>query len=360
MSYYIPETLQKIAEQAYQGGNPAVTVRMLLSWFGAQRRGNSTVRTIREALNELKLTTDPEIEIAYIDGLVKFLPTPKSESKDADDLSHTAEIPPAADCSVVQTASSGAMVGIAADPTFRIGRLASANRRPISVTPDASVGEAITLMLKNDFSQLPVMASERAVKGLFSWKSLGSRLSLGCTCKFVREAMDNYQEVGVDTSIFSAIGLIVQHECVLVRDTTEKVCGIITTNDLSVQFGQLGEPFLLLGEIENHIRSMIAGRFTKEELTTARNPTDSEREICDPSDLTLGELVRLLQEPNNWQRLGLRIDRKMFVADMEDIRRIRNEVMHFDPDGIAEDDLSKLRTFVEFLRRLRKLGPKEQ
>jgi CBS domain-containing protein len=360
MPYYIPETLQKIAEQVYQNEHPTVTVRMLLSWFGAQRRRNLTVRTIREALDELKLKTDPEIEAAYIDGLVKFLPISKSDGKAAENASHTVAIPPEADRSFVENATGGAMVGTVVDPTFRIGRLASANRRPVSVTPDATVGEAITLMLKNDFSQLPAMASERMVKGLFSWKSLGSRLSLGRICNFVREAMDNYQEVSVDTSIFSAIGLIVQHECVLVRDTTGKICGIITTNDLSVQFGQLGEPFIFLGEIENHIRSMIAGRFTKEELTTARNPTDSEREICDPSDLTLGELVRLLQEPNNWQRLGLRIDRKLFVADVEEIRRIRNEVMHFDPDGIAEDDLSKLRTFVEFLRRLHKLGPKEQ
>lgn len=357
MSYYIPETLQKIAEQVYQNEHPTVTVRMLLSWFGAQRRGNLTVRTIREALDELKLKTDPEIEAAYIDGLVKFLPISKSDEKVIEDPSRMVVILPEEDRSVVQSSGS-AMVGIVVDPTFRIGRLASANRRPVSVNPDASVGEAITLMLKNDFSQLPVMVSERAVKGMFSWKSLGSRLSLGCSCKFVREAMDNYQEVGVDTSIFSAIGLVVQHECVLVRDTTEKICGIITTNDLGIQFGQLGEPFLLLGEIENHIRSMIAGRFTKAELTTARNPTDTAREICDPSDLTLGELLRLLQEPNNWQKLGLLIDRKMFIGDMEDIRRIRNEVMHFDPDGIAEDDLSKLRTFVEFLRRLRRLGPK--
>lgn len=52
----------------------------------------------------------------------------------------------------------------------------------------------------------------------------------------------------------------------------------------------------------------------------------------------------------------LRIDRKMFVRDLEDIRRIRNEEMQFDPDGISENDLFKLRTFVEFLRILRPLA----
>ena len=357
MSYYIPETLKDIAEQVRQGQRPAVTVRMLLSWFGGQRREKSRVRRIREALDELKIKAEPEIEGAYIDGLVSFLPTEQSNSVPPESVPDIGELPVAVADRIVQTDSVGTVVGVVVDPTFRIGRLASANRRPISVAPDASVGEAITLMLKHDFSQLPVMTSERGVKGLFSWKSLGSRLSLGCACMFVREAMDGYQEVSVDTSIFSAIGLIVQHECVLVRDLSEKICGIITTSDLSLQFGQLGEPFLLLGEIENHIRAMVAGKFTKEELAAARDSSDPTREIEDVTDLTLGELLRVIEEPAKWQRLGVRIDRKMFVKDLDDIRRIRNEVMHFDPDGIAEDDLCKLRTFVEFLRRLRRLGP---
>lgn len=357
MSYYIPETLKDIAEQVRQGQHPSVTVRMLLSWFGGQRREKSRVRRIREALDELKVKAEPEIEGAYIDGLVSFLPAEPSDSAPTESVQDMGELHVAVADEIVQTDSVETLVGVVVDPTFRIGRLASANRRPISVVPDASVVEAITLMLKHDFSQLPVMTSERVVKGLFSWKSLGSRLSLGCVCNLVREAMDSYHEVSVDTSIFSAVGLIVQHECVLVRNLSEKICGILTTSDLSLQFGQLGEPFLLLGEIENHIRAMVTGRFTKGELAAARESSDSTREIEDVTDLTLGELVRMIEEPAKWQRLGVRIDRKMFVKDLDDIRRIRNEVMHFDPDGIAEDDLCKLRTFVEFLRRLRRLGP---
>jgi CBS-domain-containing membrane protein len=154
----------------------------------------------------------------------------------------------------------------------------------VSVAPDDTVSEAITVMIKNDFSQLPVMTSERDVKGLFSWKSLGSRLSLGGTCQFVREAKDRHYEVDDDASLFGAIDIIVEHECVLVRNSSEKICGIVTTSDLSIQFGQLGEPFLLLGEIENHLRAMVLRKFTKDELATVRNPVEASRESSDPSD----------------------------------------------------------------------------
>ncbi len=34
------------------------------------------------------------------------------------------------------------------------------------------------------------------------------------------------------------------------------------------------------------------------------------------------------------------------------IKDIRNEVMHFDPDGISEENLEMLRKFAKFLTRL--------
>ena len=38
---------------------------------------------------------------------------------------------------------------------------------------DESINLAVTLMLKNDYSQLPIMHSERDLKGIISWSSIG-------------------------------------------------------------------------------------------------------------------------------------------------------------------------------------------
>jgi CBS domain-containing protein len=68
------------------------------------------------------------------------------------------------------------------DPTFRVGRLRSANTPPISVTPNSSLAEATTKMLLNDFSQLPVIngsPNSSNVKGVVSWRSIGIRQVLG-------------------------------------------------------------------------------------------------------------------------------------------------------------------------------------
>jgi CBS domain-containing protein len=243
------------------------------------------------------------------------------------------------------------------DPT--VGRLDSANRAPVSVKPDDAVRTATTLMLLNDYSQLPVMISEFNVKGLFSWKSLGRRLALGHECEYVRDSMDTAFEIKASASLFEAIRLIVEHDCILVRSAKNKITGIVTTADLSEQFAKLGEPFLLLGQTENRIRHLIAGKFTKKELKEARDPADADREVEEVSDLTLGECLRLLQEPKRWDKIGIKVDRERFTNELDAVRQIRNDVMHFDPDGVGDEALATLRRFAAFLQRLRQLDSVE-
>lgn len=135
------------------------------------------------------------------------------------------------------------------DPIYRISKLASATRKPLSVTPDTKLEEAVTHMLTNDFSQLPVMIGGRDVKGVITWTSIGSRLAMGKNCSVAREVMEQLHEISSDASLFSAINIIAEHQYVLVRGHDQKITGIVTASDLNLQFQQLAEPFLLLGEI---------------------------------------------------------------------------------------------------------------
>src|SRR3546814_4636712 len=63
-----------------------------------------------------------------------------------------------------------------------------------------------------------------------------------------------------DRSIFEAITDIVQHDFVLVRARDKTISGIVTAADLSLQFRTLTEPFLLLSEIETHVRDRKSTR----------------------------------------------------------------------------------------------------
>ncbi len=265
------DRLEAIKKDLSQGTAVApVTVREFLRWFGAQRRGSWVVWWIRSRLNDAGLLTDPDFQSAYIDSSIQFLLAPKPEGPKGDEVEAAVEV------AAAQETTDAVLL---ADPTYRISKLAAANNTPIYVAPDTTKREAITLMLANDFSQLPVMTTERDVKGVISWTSVGSRLALERGGDYVRDLMDAYYEIEADASIFQAIPIIVQHQYVLIRGPDRKITGIVTATDLSLQFQQLTEPFLLLGEIENHIRLLLMNKFSDAELKAIRDPADNDREI---------------------------------------------------------------------------------
>lgn len=329
------EKLSAIAAQLKKGVAPSrETVRAFLLWFGAERRGYNVVRRIRSALKRHGLTTSPDFEYTWLDGTIAFSAEP---SKGAP-----ATVTPSG------TAS--------ADPTFRIGRLDAANKTPVSVKPDSTLQQAVTIMLTNDFSQLPVMSGPRELKGVISWKTIGSRLALKRPCASVRDAMEPAQVVSVDESLFDAITRIASHDYVLVQASDKSYTGIVTASDFNFQFQALAEPFLLVGEIENGLRRILHQKFSLKELEEAKAPGDDGRVIESPSDLTFGEYLRLIEPEKRWRKLKIEIDRVEFLQRLNRVRDVRNDVMHFDPDGLSPDDLVFLREFAQFLKRLRDVG----
>ena len=364
----IPERLREIAEQLRTGVKPEPkTVRQLLSVFNAERHGSYKVGKIRRALDGLGLVTDPDFENIWIDAAIEFRlrSEPHKESERAPDS--TIAVPDVGEVRE-QLARPEPMTEIPVetptvtssritDPTYRIGKLPAANQPIVSVTLDEDVTQAVTKMMKWDYSQLPIMQGVRDVKGVISWRSIGSRLALGAPCAKVRDCRDSHRGVSADTSLFHAIPAIIEDGYVLVRADDKTISGIVTASDLSLQFQQLSEPFLLLGEIEQHVRKLIEGKFALSDLQDAKDPADVQRLVERVADLTLGEYIRLLENSNRWTMLKVNIDRAIFIAELKEVKRIRNDVMHFDPDPLGESELSTLRSFVRLLQRLDEILP---
>ncbi len=309
-----------------------VTVRELISKFGYQKRGDYINSYIRNGLEKYNLVTDKDFAIGWIDSLVTI-------QIDLDD-------------------PSAAKPDVASDPTHRIGSLEAANRVPTSVDPDSPLSAATTIMQLHDYSQLPVMKNERVVSGVISWKSIGGRLALGRKCDFVRECMDRAEELPATAPLFESIARIAEHGYILVRGGDNRITGIVTATDLSFQFMQLAGPFLFVGEIEGHLRHLIHGKFTLEELRAA-SASEEGRPIEGSADLTIGGYCRLLENRKNWEKLGelgSNIDRAEFVKHLDSVRQIRNNVMHFNPDGLSEDDFQKLRDIAHFFENLASIG----
>jgi len=53
-----------------------------------------------------------------------------------------------------------------------------------------------------------------------------------------------------------------------------------------------------------------------------------------------------------WNKLNVAADRKKFILQLDEIREIRNEIMHFRPTGIDEAKKCQIKSVVKNLRKL--------
>ena len=342
----IPHEMRDVVQSLKAGKHRRVKVRTLLTWFGHKRRGSSVVWTVRRALRDLGLNTDPDFSTVGIDVFVRFslgsTKTPKSR-----DRSGTTD--------GENSGGEGGTTPLTADPALYVGMLPAANRGVVSVTRDDELSTAVTKMMFHNYSQLPVTQNLRKIDGMISWRSIGvARIKKGNeACAYVRDCVDKeYSTVGSDTPLLDAVRKITQDEVVLVLGKDERITGIVTTTDLSLKYHELAAPFLLLQEIEDRLRLFIDDAFSVEEMSEAKDLRDDNRSIEGAADLSFGEYIRLLEAPENWSVLGLTLDRRVFVKLLHDVREVRNEIMHFSPDDLSSENLDKIGKLRKLLEQL--------
>ena len=300
-----------------------LTVRQLLEKFGSQRRSDRINNHIRNGLEQFKLRTNQDVTVAWIDSSITI--ELDSDAERASESPRTS------------------------DPTHRVSGLAAANHKPASVKPESPLQEATTIMQMNGYARLPVMKNERDVAGIVTWQSIGTRLVLRRECTHVRQCMEPAEVIPETTPLFDAIRVVSQHGYVLVRGPDRTITGMVTEADLSHQLGQFAGPFLFVGEIEGHLRNLVHGNFTLEELQAA---SAGDKPIEGSSDLTFGGFCRLLENTGNWERLNLGVDRVEFIKHLNSVREMRNDLMHFNPDGIGDEHRETLRNVARFFDQL--------
>lgn len=381
----VPRKIQYAAQRLKSGHRAnRITVRDFLSHFGAERRGSLKVQAIRKMLDSLDLETEPDFETAWIDGPIRLrlkpgvpLEQPTAGSGEeldsgltnvdgeeiilegAPDAVREAEAQnEAAPTAAEPDAPESDENAESSDPTFRIGLLPEANKKLVVVGQSDPISKAITLMLQYDLSQLPVMQGNREVKGVVTWKSICAKQALGHGCNTVSECREDARIVNANRTLFDVIPTIVEHGYVLVRSQHDRrITGIVTSSDLSLQFRTIAGPFLLVREIELHVRQLLLkAELTDDDFDLLRSSDHPSRKPQNVHQLNFGECILLLQREEIWSRLGLPIDGGELIRLLNDVRGIRNEVFHFDPDPMTADELSILNRAARFLRELYELA----
>lgn len=321
-----------------------IRVRDLIGEWGAKRRGYLIVERVTRDLADAGLVPEPPLDALHIDGLVTLrhtqapkVPTENERDQPGPGREEAPQVP--ADDAV-------------GDGRIRVGSLASANRPVVWVSRDQSIERAQTLMMRDDYSQLAVMSGERSLDGAVSWESIARASLRGSVDRVSAALLRSVVVVRLDEDLLETVPAIIENDFVFVQAQDKRICGIVTAADLSLLFVELANPFLIVGEIERSLRRLAEKHFSVEELAAVRDPSDNTREVNGGADLTFGEHKRLLEDPTRWARLEWRIDRGAFLERLEEVRIIRNEVMHFSPDPLGDEDVTKLRLFLRWVREL--------
>ncbi|WP_276209739.1 CBS domain-containing protein [Amycolatopsis vastitatis] len=329
----VHERLRRARARADEHNPERISVRALLSLWEATDRGDK-IGQIEADLANHGLVTSPSFRAVTLDTVVS-LTTPSDEGAPVID-----------DVPLGKDDEGGDDLNV---------RLTVGNLSPLegveSVSPNSTLHEAVTKMLLNEFSQLAVLNGPRNLRGAVTWRSIAQAMHQKPDAT-VADALDTRVElVAYDRDLFEVLPLLQQHEFVFVLNESRVVKGIVTTADVAQRYGEMATPFFQVGELDQTLRWILNRTFA----IPAIQPLCS-RTVKSFDDLAFGDYQSILGNRDVWDKLGWPLDRQVFIARLEEIRLIRNKVMHFHPDPVPEDAINKLRSFNSLLHQYRDLA----
>jgi CBS domain-containing protein len=313
-----------------------IPTKHIIEFYGVSRRGFRVIERVNSWLERYELIMEPDFTSANIYGHVEIKPKPT--------------IPLSSELRKPKYSDAIPRIGII--KSSDLDNSENPETKLLWVKKEKPLDEIITLMLFHNFSQIPILSSKKDVYGLISWKSIGRALSLGKNCIVASDCYESVEVVNYDEPLFKAVKIVLEKEVVLVRDFKNEISGIVTATDIGEQFLILSEPFLLIEQIENFIRLILKDKLTYDDISKVLDPDKIEKEIKNLSDMSFGHYIRIFENEELFNKIELKIDRVMLQKMLKDVNKIRNEVMHFSPEEMDENDLLNLRRIQNFLQQV--------
>lgn len=222
------------------------------------------------------------------------------------------------------------------------------------------ITKAMSLMVANCFSQLVVVRNNRSplrendILGVVTWENIGKKLlSLSgngadlcqitagdCTSKFVMKCHDESEYVKDVAETMRS------DEYIVIKNGKSEVVQIVTHYDLAQLYLNLVKPYSEIEAIELKIRKLFKPVFSVEELKSVGRDDNRKGRITGVDQLEFGEYISLFD--NFWSKFETNVDKSVLHEMLDRTREIRNDVMHFRPEGISKDD-------AEYLEKLNRL-----
>lgn len=329
------DVLNEARRRAEMGDPTTLTVQEFLRLWEADERHRSVTLQIEADLANHGLATVPDFRAVSLDRVVQIIAPPAGIGRESP-------TEPGG-----KLADSAQAIGEedAGEIALTLGNLLPGECNLAYVAPTATYDTAITAMQLNDYSQLAVLTDSGELHGVVSWKSIAEARHRNAAALFSDAIDRDVRPFDYNVRLLDVLGILQKDGFIFVRDHEERISGIVTTADLVTKYDQTATPFFLIGEVDQELRQLIQNTF--DEATVSRACT-SFRTF---EGMTIGQYKAILDDAACWQQLGWPLDRELFITRLDEIRRIRNTVMHFNPDPIRPSDVEKLHHFVKLIRK---------
>ncbi|HVT01743.1 MAG TPA: CBS domain-containing protein [Thermoanaerobaculia bacterium] len=254
---------------------------------------------------------------------------------------------------VLDSASSGGGKDLASELFHRINRVLPQNQSVLTVPPSCLVRDAVILMRKHGYSQVPVVDNGE-VLGVFSFRSFAFDAA-SQTSEEVKAQKCAPGDLTVDdfledfafarvTDEWSRFFDAMDKDNGVLVGTPERLIGILTPMDFLHYLFQVAAPYVLISEIELALRALISAAMSADQIEMAaqrclsgvyepgRVPTSVEK-------MTFDNYKTLISNGEAWESLESVFGppKTRTVAKLKEIGTIRNDLFHFKREITLQD-----------------------
>jgi predicted transcriptional regulator len=243
---------------------------------------------------------------------------------------------------------------LASELFHRINRVIPQNQSMLTIRPDCRVREAVALMRKHGYSQVPVVENGE-VLGVFSFRSFAREAATATLDALTKqkcapgdlpvdEFLEQFEFARVTEEMSRVFDAMDRDNGVLIG-TPERLLGILTPMDFLRYLYQVASPFVMVSEIELALRALIGIALNAEQIAAAAKRClssiyGSENKVpTSLEDMTFDNYQSLVSFGDNWGQFEPIFggNRTRTSAKLKEIGEIRNDLFHFKREITVDD-----------------------
>lgn len=328
--------LNEARERAEAAEPVTLTVRELLKLWSFEDRDGVTTAAIQADLDNHGLTTVPDFRAVSLDRVVRLVTLSEPSDEPSSAVLTSAD---RIETEVDDTNETAADIGLT------LGNLLSEDHKLRSVSPSTSFQGVITAMQLDDYSQIAVLEDDHTLVGAVTWKSIAEAKHHNPEASF-QAAIDRTAKVfEYNARLLDVISTLKVDGFIFVRDFDGAISGIVTNADVVNKYDETATPFFLIGEVDQELRQVVRNMFDEGIIPNTGIAFTSA------DNLTMFQYQRVLNDPACWAHLDWPVDQALFLSRLDEIRKVRNSVAHYQRDPVKPSDVERLRHFLKLIRK---------